>query len=475
MLGGTIVGYGKESTIVYTIDDIFEEIPNIQKICVFHRTDPLVTCHESLDLLSNRVEILAIDSLSDAALKNTGSLRSIQPTDMRHVAISLKHDPAKHDENDKSKKNDKNDKKNNNGESMTARLEAEIVMNNTIYDWFSRAGKLHLTSLHPMLSHLAVFYKPMGSAQLLKHILPVTLLKDCNLRELCLLNDVHIDDGLLLRVAERILQFLHVLHEKKYLHMDIKPENIFVGHTSDKREDPHKDFSSSSYRRRKTRSTSSKVNYSNIYDASTIPARVYDVVDQNQSHQSQSHQSQSQSQSRDADLGSNLEFILADYDHIAKANIVVGTTLSRRERFFKQGTDGFMSPLITKDYDDSENHAFPKFRNVAVHCNVTGRGTGFPCPPASMTYQQWGSYFAQRKAGLRKGYAYKIDMHSLALALLDVMPDVALPRTREVFRRTLKLVEHLMFFRDKVDVFTAQEGLRLVTALRSSVARSRRS
>jgi hypothetical protein len=152
-----------------------------------------------------------------------------------------------------------------------------------------------------------------------------------------------------------------------------------------------------------------------------------------------------------------IDFCLADYDNVESVSIVLDTLFSRKGRYFAQGTDGFMSPLITKDHDDSENHAFPKFRDVAVACKVVERG--FPGPAAKMSEAEWGRFFAQKKDELskrRRELVWKIDLHSLAFTLLEVIPDVLLPATQRRFPKVLKLIEHLMFFREGKDMFDAK-------------------
>lgn len=397
--GGSIVGLGKRNTVVYTIDELFDEISNIYRVCVFHWNknikDQVICYDNNISLFQNE----QLWFLRDVAIKDVG------PDDASSEKMHSNTNAA--------------------SSSSSSRADADIATNTMIFRWFSKRDKLHLTSLHPQVSQLVVFQKRAVTKNaraadanvLIKRTLPVTQLKDGNFRDFCYLTTP--SDDTLVRMMSRILEFLCVAHSHGYVHLDIKPENIFI--------------SCDRLQKNVTRPVThnkqkgKKNTYSSMFNASSLP---------------------------DYDQQQLYDFCLADYDMLEKASFVSSRLLSRQGRYFLQGTDGFMSPLITKDGDDSANRVFPIFKQVAMACHVN---MPFSSPVAHSTHQQWAQYFMKAKDSFKRN-VWKLDLHSLALTVLDVMPDVTLATTQKMFPITLYMLQRLMFFRTE-DFMSAEEAL----------------
>ncbi|PNH10527.1 hypothetical protein TSOC_002730 [Tetrabaena socialis] len=93
----------------------------------------------------------------------------------------------------------------------------EIAANNKIHSWLSKRSLLRLSALHPTISTISVFDDANNMAADLVALRPmdgdVSRLTDLTAQELLLL-------------TKNALTVLYIIHEEKYMHLDIKPPNI---------------------------------------------------------------------------------------------------------------------------------------------------------------------------------------------------------------------------------------------------------
>jgi hypothetical protein len=325
--------------------------------------------------------------------------------------------------------------------------EAELSLNSRVYSWFRRAGRLTITSLHPHVSHLQAMYhhsetsmahdgtrhhgpttkstKSNASSrlnagrtqqQLRIKILPVYRPLDGSLADLTLINDLSERD--LLNMTCRVLEFLDVAHSHGYLHMDIKPDNILFTYNNAKNDE----------------------------DEDVQAVNKFSSTNKND------------------DDTPDCDFCLADYETMESASYVASRVLTSKPRKFSQGTDGFMSPLLTADGDDSVNKVYHLFQGVAT----AGKCTGLGLNPAKAQHSEWSAMFSKAKDDIKRHVA-KVDLHSLALTLLDVMvparDGVLVDKAR--YPVLAKLLPRLMFFRPR-DFHDVKKALAVVQAALSS-------
>lgn len=387
-VGGSVLGYGKRTTVVYTVDDIADEIPDLQRVCITDHArgagTPRVQCIEGSpskivsSLLRATDDVRRRTHFASAVRAQKGKAAAAVAAAGAQVAIKDCGDAAA--------------------------AESEVLLNARVFSWFTRAKALHLTTLHPRISYLEAFAD--GDK---RHVLPVYAALDGNLNDLALVSDIHEDE--LLQMAERVLEFLAVLHAHGHIHMDIKPDNILFAYL----------------------------------------------------------------ESDDALASDELDFRLSDYETIEDASYVASRVTSSTPRKFSQGTDGFMSPLLTADGDDSANRVYPRFQAVANACRCAGVfAYGAKSVLRSGRHRQkndkqehglWAALFSAAKDDVAN-CIWKVDLHSLGLTLLDLMvpPDNDDSQSnqstvdRRRYPRLAKLLPRLMFFRTR-DLWTAQAAL----------------
>jgi hypothetical protein len=341
--GGTILGYGKRSTLVYTIEDLLKHLPRVLKICIASfalknskRTPPLRCFYGGTISIESKLN--KDEALQSVAIKDCGE----SPKALSSVI-------------------------------------GEVVWNQKVHKWFSQADAIVLTSLHPTTSHLEVIHRrapaqlssratnrvktlsrdattilnnkssdrmasdpSMSTIQ--KRVLPVY--RECD-GSLIDLNIMHrMQESELLRMCTRVLQFLVLLHAKHHIHMDIKPDNILFTFTSE------------------------VANNKNSVGAVVA-----------------------------------CDFCLSDYETLEIATQVAARI--RRKGQFPQGTDGYMSPLLT--IDDVENIVHPMFRAVAKVCSNK-----------EITASHLITMIDAAKKNIDANI-YCVDLHSLALSLLDII------------------------------------------------------
>lgn len=350
--GGTILGYGKRSTLVYTVEDLLKHLPRVLKICIASfalknsKRAPPPRCFYG-GTISIESKLINDAALQSVAIKDCGE----SPKALSSVI-------------------------------------GEVTWNQKVHKWFSQANAIALTSLHPATSHLEVIHRraPIQSssrvtnrvktlsrdattilknkssdrtpsdpsvATIQKRVLPVY--RECD-GSLIDLNIMHrMQETELLLMCTRVLQFLVVLHAKHHIHMDIKPDNVLFTFTPDE--------------------------------------EAYD-------------------------------FCLSDYETLENATQVAARV--RRKGQFPQGTDGYMSPLLT--IDDVENRVHPMFRAVAKVCRNK-----------DVTASHLIGMIDAAKKNIDANI-YCVDLHSLALTLLDIILPVypASSSSHEDIVRTLR-------------------------------------
>lgn len=115
----------------------------------------------------------------------------------------------------------------------------ESDINALIRVLFERRGLLHLTVLHPMYATLSVTFDPSGvyaTGHLSQHSLLVYRRMCTSVRDLpkrlaaSSPPDARAHEAVaaLVRVAAATLTFLAVLHNARYLHLDVKPDNVLL-------------------------------------------------------------------------------------------------------------------------------------------------------------------------------------------------------------------------------------------------------
>lgn len=206
MSGGRFLGKGKDHTRVYTFEDLAQEHPMVQGLCVH------VYYHEGLTTPDPPHCFVAADAAGVMSVV-AGALHKTLSLNVYGLALK---DIL--DESDAG---------------------TELQYHQRIYRWFSEAKCLHLTCLHPILHFMQLeestrasdtdsFLEASSDAlegETDKHTdrgrkLLVTRLLDGDVHKLSLREEELFD------LAAAVLQALVVFHDHKYLHMDIKPENV---------------------------------------------------------------------------------------------------------------------------------------------------------------------------------------------------------------------------------------------------------
>ncbi len=386
--GGTILGYGKRSTLVYTVEDLLKYLPRVLKICVasfaVNRRRPPPRCIYG-GTISVESKLMNDEALQSIAIKDCGE----SPKAMSAVV-------------------------------------GEVSWNQKVHKWFSQANALALTSLHSHTSHLEVMHRraptqtsfrttnrvqtmskeattilnnkssdrvsnPL-STTIQKRILPVYRECDGSLVDLNIMR--RMKENELLQMSKRVLEFLVLLHSKQHIHMDVKPDNI-----------------------------------------------LFTFNDTTGTH----------------------DFCLSDYETLENATQVAARV--KRKGEFPQGTNGFMSPLLT--LDDTENKVYHLFSAVAK-----------VCAGVDVSTSEFGKVIRTAKMDISL-HIYKADLHSLALTLLNIiLPDsllsghdgkhdgVRVMRTSlKQFPRIRTLLPRLMFFDKSNELQDAASALAAVMAL----------
>lgn len=262
--------------------------------------------------------------------------------------------------------------------------------------------------------------------------LPVYRALDGCVAELVLVMDMPEQD--LLLMSCRVLQLLVLLHSNGCIHMDIKPDNIL--YIASGRKPPGR----RSMAQQQGNSSSSSMGGDGSSAARTGKRTTRAAAE-------------------DEDDQVKFDFRLADYETVEEATFVAAHVQRSTLHSFSQGTDGYMSPLLTAD--DSSNGVYPRFEAVARACGVPRPAVG------------WAGFFERAKQKIGR-HIYRIDLHSLGLTLLDMMRlgDPASPESfmdAARYPRLRKLIPHLMFMRKGRDFDSAAEALRaFIQALSST-------
>lgn len=131
------------------------------------------------------------------------------------------------------------------------------------------------------------------------------------------------------------------------------------------------------------------------------------------------------------------EYVLGDYGIAEHYNTILHRLNTQKSLI--QGTYGYMSPLLLTSSDESTNGVFSKFLEVA---RVT---PAFAQRRNEIQYRAfWAKYFQlARNDMLTTQTVGKIDLHSLGILLLDLVPDVSI---LEVPNHWLTMMLQRMFF-----------------------------
>lgn len=185
MLGGRLLGTGRNETKVYTFDDLAQEHPEMHGACLhmYSSTIPQPPlCFDGRD--AHHVMQLVTSSVSAVPFLSGIAIKDIL------------------DDEDAG---------------------TELQYHQRIHRWFSEAHSLHLTCLHPHLHYIQVDdgrIKPQGVTESGGRKLLVTRLLYGDVHHLYLREEEMVD------LSISVLQGLQVFHDHHQLHMDIKPENI---------------------------------------------------------------------------------------------------------------------------------------------------------------------------------------------------------------------------------------------------------
>jgi hypothetical protein len=289
----------------------------------------------------------------------------------------------------------------------------ESTLHQRIHGWFHAAGALAHTPLHPTINSADVTFLA-GRDTTVTHRLIImrAMAGDCD--------DMRLPPRHVAQFAEGVLQALVVLHAQGALHLDIKPANVL--------------------RRRKT-----------APNASTPDAP---------------------------------QFVLGDYDLLLPARVLLSDLAARRST--SVGTTGFMSPLLTSDDDTNDTyHAFQLVAAAVPRALALEERTA-ETPSAHNAIAKrthfWEDYFRVQRERIRNApteeagarLLQKVDLHSLALSMLDMLRAGAPPDTRSVWEqpRTLRayapslsrFISRLMFFK-KSDLHSAAQALDALHAI----------
>lgn len=230
------------------------------------------------------------------------------------------------------------------------------------------------------------------------------------------------DERIFRRLTDAVLSFLGQLHAHQFLHLDIKPSNI--GYT----------VGSSSKRRRGTTPPSSQ---------HLLPS------------------------------SSSVQFMVGDYGLVTRMDRVFSDL--RKHGTYHTGTRGYISPLLVPIVHDSCNRwVHHKFDDVmrAGSVDLGSKWTPLYQERAKQDEQQrdgdkkgsavrafWDEYFshyARKMLSLPSpSFLAKVDLHSLALTLYDLIPD---HRRAAALRDGDGIIPRLMFFR-KHDLYDARIAL----------------
>jgi serine/threonine protein kinase len=203
--GGELLGYGKQDSIVVTIDELEYLFTDTQRWCAYLYPDersrnPVIDC------------VNVQDDRGHAKWRHLERVLEAQDGDVAIKYIES-GDPTR-----------------------------ELKNNALVRRWFHerRADRGRLTTLHPRLERIDVFHTDVVRQVLKKSTM--LAMRACNgdlhhlLREITRGNYGNDSEGkkyktsllraMLFRVARGVLEFLAVAHGHGYLHMDVKPRNI---------------------------------------------------------------------------------------------------------------------------------------------------------------------------------------------------------------------------------------------------------
>jgi hypothetical protein len=359
--GGRLLGLGKEDTRVYTLEDLAQAYPDMTALCVARYSRRTGAGGADFCVRGRHGAALV------AALAGGSAKRGALGRELRRVAIKDVPDPGE--------------------------TNLECGFHARMHRWFTAAGALHRTALHPTLHYLdasstpgalaarssggrapaapappapPALAAPAAPAAPPPRRLIVTRLFDGDVAGL------RLAEPDLLDLAAAVLRFLRVLHANAMLHMDIKPTNVL-------------------YRR------------------------------------------------RPGGPGGGYEFVVADYNLLLEApavqDLLAPGAPGREFEPLSHGTPGFMSPLLLRDEGD---------QGLYAHFERVARAIGLR-PAGGHAF--WRGFFdAQRRGG--RVLPAKVDLHSLALTLLRLAEHLHLPAARPASRpsRLTALIGRLMFF-----------------------------
>lgn len=215
MRGGRFLGKGKDLTRVYTLDDLAIEHPTMRGVCLHSYSNGLDAVPPRCFTGSNAGSVLRAVS-GDHVPKRTAPTSLSVPMDLYGLALKDILD------------------------DQDAGI--ELQYHQRIHRWFTTAGCLNLTSLHPVLHYLQLDEIPRprmtgGTVQtIMRPPIPSDEDEDGSgdtgrklLVTRLLAGDAHLlslREEELYDLSKAVLQGLVVFHDHRYLHMDIKPDNI---------------------------------------------------------------------------------------------------------------------------------------------------------------------------------------------------------------------------------------------------------
>ena len=195
LLGGAVLGHGKEESIVVTPDELPKLLPGTHRWCAY-MCDP------------KKGRVTSIDCVEVRHARGTAKWRHFQTIiDPASVAIKLIR----------------------NGEPAN-----EIYMNTLVRKWFrsNHVDRDRLTTLHPDIDRIDVFHHVGQRKNLVKTTMMVMQKRAGDMSSFMRASaraknmDLSETRRVVINMARRVLEFLVVAHRHGYMHMDIKPKNI---------------------------------------------------------------------------------------------------------------------------------------------------------------------------------------------------------------------------------------------------------
>lgn len=186
MVGGRLLGTGRNETKVYTFDDIQREHPKMRGLCMhmYGHLGMKPACFSGRDAAHVMSQIDASSTVLPRPFLSRIALKDILDDEEAGTELQYHH---------------------------------------RIHRWFTEVHNLHLTSLHPELHFMELdetAHAGGAGPDKAGHRVLVTRLMYGDVHNLYLREDE------LLALSTSVLRALEIFHSHHYLHMDIKPDNI---------------------------------------------------------------------------------------------------------------------------------------------------------------------------------------------------------------------------------------------------------